>query len=444
LGSGAVTLNGGRLDFWVTNGQIRDVANNIALPSTGQQQFIVRAADGSAPGALGTGIRLTGILSGGAAGQTFRITDTNASGNHNNVLILDNPNNTMAGILEMWRGTLAITSDGALGNVSRIRHFTESENGSFRFDANNIVVAATREFEFVSASQQPINTQGFTATIAGPFVGTGLVTKQGTGILILTGTSTNSSPIRLDAGTLRVNGQTGTGNVTVQADTTLQGSGVVGGAVTVQTGGTIRGGDPTSSSNNALSFGNGLTTQSGASVGVRLQTLTPDVSSTNPASNSFLNIIDGTTTIDSGTNFLIDGSSLSFDPAAMYLYRIATGAGDQSSLLITDPARFSTVNFANAGDFTFSITGTSGGAIFLNVSPVPEPTALLGFGMAGLMGMTWLRRKTRRQVENGQRTECRRCCPVAFCRRVGLVIDPVAIGEQGACRGSGTGTAVCA
>lgn len=384
LGSGRVTLNGGRLDFWVTNGQVRTVANDIVLPATGQQQFIIRAADGSAPTSLGTGVRLTGVLSGGTTGQTYRITDSNASGNHNNVLILDNPNNSMFGILEMWRGTLAITSDAALGNVSRIRHSTENLNGSFRFDADNIVVSASREFEFVTNNPQPVHTQGFTATIAGPLVGSGLMVKQGTGTLILSGTSTNTSPIHIDAGTLRVTGQIGSGAVTVKSGTTLEGSGTVGGTVTVQNGGTIRGGDPTSTTANALTLGNGLTAQSGATVAIRLLTLTPDVSSANPASNSFLNITGGTTTLNAGTNFLIDGSSLAFNSATTYSYRIAAGAGDQSALFINTPSQFSTVNFANASDFVFSVTGNAGGEVFLNIAPVPEPAVVLALAFGTL------------------------------------------------------------
>jgi fibronectin-binding autotransporter adhesin len=227
LGTGPITIaNGAALHFYVASGSSSTFANNILLPSTGSQQFII-----SAP-ASATTVRLTGQLTGGAAGQVFRLTDSAASGNHNNVLILDNPANNFQGTIEMWRGTLAFTSDAALGNADNdIRHYTENPNGSIRFDADNITLNAGRNIQLYGSNASfPFNTQGFTGTINGGISGNGTVVKQGTGTLILNGTNSYPGTTQVNQGTLLVNGtnNSAAGLITVALDATFGGTGSAG------------------------------------------------------------------------------------------------------------------------------------------------------------------------------------------------------------------------
>lgn len=200
LGTGPISIaNGAALHFHVPTGTTSTFANNIQLPATGSQQFIV-----SGPSSATT-VRLTGQLTGGTAGQTFRLADSGVSGNHNNILILDNPSNSFSGTIEMWRGTLGFTSDAALGNVDNdIRHYTENLNGSLRFDADNITLNSSRTITLVSTNVMPFNTQTFSGTIAGTITGPGQLVKQGSGTLTLTGANTYAGTTTLSAGILRL------------------------------------------------------------------------------------------------------------------------------------------------------------------------------------------------------------------------------------------------
>ncbi len=201
LGTGPITIaNGAALHFFVPSGSSSTFTNNIQLPTTGSQQFII-----SAPGSATT-VRLTGQITGGSSGQTFRLTDSAVSGNHNNVLILDNPANSFTGTIEMWRGTLGFTSDAALGNLGNdIRHWTENNNGSLRFDADNIVLNSGRNIQFYGSNAPfPFNTQGYTGTVNGVISGTGNFVKQGSGTLVLNGVNTYNGSNSITAGTLRV------------------------------------------------------------------------------------------------------------------------------------------------------------------------------------------------------------------------------------------------
>jgi autotransporter-associated beta strand protein len=247
---------------------------------------------------------------------------------------------------------------------------------------------------------------------------TGGLTKLGTSTFVLSGNNTYTGVTTVSTGTLLVNNTAGSGTgfgavMVNQIDAgnrgTLGGTGQIAGVATVQNGGTIRGGDPTSSTNNALTLGNGLTTNSGATIGVRLITLTPDTTATNPASNSFLNITGGTTTINSLTNFLIDGSSLGFSTATSYQYRLMVGVGDQSALninSITTPGQFTFANFANASSFNFTVTGNNlnGGEVFLDVSPVPEPAMVLAVAAGGFGLSVVFRRIRRRETDAARET----------------------------------------
>ena len=234
LGTGAVAHSGGQVRFSFGNGTATTVANDFSLNTAGHQTFITRGTADAAP-SLTTTVRLTGKISGGAAGQTFRLVDSGASGNHFNVLEVQNSANDFQGTIEIWRGTLGITSDGALGDPENdIIHYSESVDGSIRFDADNITLAATRSIQ-LAVNDAPINTQAFTSTILGPITGGGRFVKQGTGRLILPAIVSHTGISTVAAGTLQVDGtlDTSSSAMTVNSGATLAGTGTISRPVTV-------------------------------------------------------------------------------------------------------------------------------------------------------------------------------------------------------------------
>jgi len=248
LGTGNATINTGALYFNFPSGTTNVVTNDIALPATGTQEFTLQGIPTNF-----TTVHLTGVISGGTSGLQYNLVDTGVTGNHSSVLVLDNTNNSFSGNILMNRGSLAFTSDAALGNLSNAILFdTWNTNGALRFAADNITLNSSRTITLAptgnSGNVQPVDVQGFTGTIAGAIGGAGQLIKQGTGTLILTGNETYTGATTVSAGLLLVNGSTGTSTITVSSNAVLGGLGIVGGATTVQKKGTIQGGDANYSS----------------------------------------------------------------------------------------------------------------------------------------------------------------------------------------------------
>lgn len=232
LGTGAITHAGGALTFSFGSGT---VTNNITLAPTADQTFIVRNPNDSAPTAT-TEVALTGKLTGGIAGLTYRLVDSGTGSNHNNVLVLDNAANDFSGTVELWRGFLAFTSDAALGNSDNdLRIDCNNGNGGLRFDADGITLNANRTITLVTSNSQ----EGFTVptgkgTIAGPIVGTGAMIKRGAGELVLSSAAnTFTGNVSVAAGKFTVDGAIAisANPVTVTATGVLGGSGTIARAV---------------------------------------------------------------------------------------------------------------------------------------------------------------------------------------------------------------------
>lgn len=104
--------------------------------------------------------------------------------------------------------------------------------------------------------------QSADASLANPIGGTGRVTKTGSGLLELTGTSTLSGPTSVAAGRLAVNGLLASSPVTVQSDAVLSGTGTIGGIV-AQSGASIAPGNSIGTLHVAgnVAFGAGSTYQ---------------------------------------------------------------------------------------------------------------------------------------------------------------------------------------
>jgi len=244
MGTGAVTHAGGSLMFSFGSGT---VTNDIALAPTAYQTFIIRGPNDAPPG-TGTEVTLTGKLSGGTAGLTYRLVDSNTTSNHNNVLALTNAANDFSGTIELWRGFLAFTSDAALGNPDNdIRMDVNNGNGGLRFDTDGTTLNANRTITLVSSnSQEGFTVPAGTGTVAGPIVGAGAMVKRGAGELVLSSTAnTFTGNVSVAAGKLTVDGTiaTSANAVTVTATGALGGSGTI--ARTVNAAGIIAPGSGT-------------------------------------------------------------------------------------------------------------------------------------------------------------------------------------------------------
>ena len=89
----------------------------------------------------------------------------------------------------------------------------------------------------------------------------------------------------------------------------------------------------------------------------------------------------GVSSIDPGMNLIVDGTAIPFTPHVMYSYKVAQLTGDQSGLNITSTSQFSFVGFSVQ---SASLTGSAGGAVYLNFVPVPEPAGVFAIALTGI------------------------------------------------------------
>jgi autotransporter-associated beta strand protein len=393
------------------NNGVGTVPNNFVLSGTTNidSYFIARTSNGQT-------ITLSGVISGGNAGSRFVVDET--GGTQSNVLILTNPNNTFQGTVRVDFGALAITSDGALGNPNNglLLQSNSATNGSLRFDANNITLAATRTVTVLGIPF--VNTNGNNATVAGPLVGTSAVvlTKIGAGTLTLANAAnTFAGPLNVGGGTLLVNGNLpgSAGGVATTVDTgaTLGGTAALGAAgatrnVAVATGGTLAGGNPAAavgSDPGNLTVNGNIAFDAGANFRTRVTGGAPaapntggssGATPTSPTNNGLVvHAAGGTLTLNPGMNVVIDGTGVAFTLNQAYSYAVAqTGAAP--GLVFNDQSRFQTVGFQATA---FSLNENAG-ILYLNFTPVPEPVTVLGLAAAGLGLASLVRRKRRRGV----------------------------------------------
>ena len=131
-------------------------------------------------------------------------------------------------------GTLSISADNNLGDAAGALTFN---GGALQFTA---AVTSARTAT-IKAPGGTVDTLANAVTLSGVIGGTGPLTKLGTGTLTLTGTNTYTGATTVSAGKLLVNGDqsAATGLTTVASGAILGGSGIVGGDVSIASGGTL-------------------------------------------------------------------------------------------------------------------------------------------------------------------------------------------------------------
>lgn len=106
------------------------VTNSITLPAATINNVSLHVHDS------GQVINLTGLITGGFTGMTnwIDVADANGGG----IMRYGNPANTFTGTVSLFRGLLAITADGSLGNSANVLRLNSASG--LRFDAANINV----------------------------------------------------------------------------------------------------------------------------------------------------------------------------------------------------------------------------------------------------------------------------------------------------------------
>jgi len=317
-------------------------------------------------------------------------------------LDLNGRNQQIAG-LNSTTGTNATASNNTVTSATAAT-LTLGGSGTYSFgdgtDANSGVITGAISIVKTGSGTQTLgdaNTYTGTTTING-----------GTLALGASGSINSSSVITVEStGTYNVNAVSGyTVGATGNPVQTLRGTGTVTGAVTVGPNGTILAGDG-SNAVGTLTVSSGLTISTGGTIGVRIdgaQESTGIAGSSSSGSNNNLLALSGTLTGGNNAIIAINGFGASFDPSKSYSYTIATGV-DGSGLSIdsvTNPSQFTFANFSNSSGFNFSVTGDniSGGHVFLNFTPVPEPATVLGIAVAALGFGGFVRRKLRKPTDS--------------------------------------------
>jgi autotransporter-associated beta strand protein len=198
-----------------------------SLTKTGAGTLTLTGANSYTGGTLVSAGRLTGnttSLQGAIANNAAVEFAQSASGTY-----AGNMSGT-GGLTKTGVGTLTLTgansyTGGTLVSAGRLTGNTASLQGA-------IVNNAEVEFAQTSAG-----------TYAGNMGGTGAFYKSGAGSLALGGITSITGAANITAGRLNITGQLTAASVTVQNAATLSGNGVIGGNVTVQSGGSLAPGE---------------------------------------------------------------------------------------------------------------------------------------------------------------------------------------------------------
>ena len=120
--------------------------------------------------------------------------------------------NTYAGDTVIEAGTLAVNSDANLGNSSAATAITFAAGGTGRLQITQTGFSSYKGITLTGDGDVNILNAGDTATLGGVITGAGKFTKSGAGILVLSGTNTNSGVVSITGGTLSISAGNNLGN----------------------------------------------------------------------------------------------------------------------------------------------------------------------------------------------------------------------------------------
>lgn len=382
--SNVLTLNGGTvasdgtLTFLNTkygggiviggNVQFGELATNVSQASSAANlSFANDVSLGGATRTLTLGNNgaqtLSGIISNSGSGGITFAANPSTSGRFE----ITNTANTFTGDITITGGTVRFAADGSMGNAGNDivvdgGRLATTDGASFALGAGRSVFVGDGAGTSISTTGA-----GSTLTIGSEIANkageTGSWSKQGAGVLILSGANTYSGNTSVNEGTLIVNGDqsVATGTVTVISGATLSGDGAIGGDTTIS--GNLRvGSSAAAGATGSLDF-------SGENL------------SFTSSSTWFIDIV--------GANFdsVIGIDEFSIDPAASLDFNFSSPT-EQSYTLASYTRRANTNTFSNfANDDVFSgyRINYSDTAITLTAIPEPGTIGLLGVLLGGLL-----------------------------------------------------------
>ena len=170
--------------------------------------------------------------------------------------------NTFTGDTRVGSGTLSLNHSNAL--ASSTLNMASSYNGTVAFglagnNTYNIGGITGSKNLAIGSNVLSVGAKNENSTYSGQISGIGSLTKTGSGKLIISGDNTYTGATAVNDGSLAVNGSLGNTAVSVGSTATLQGSGSIGGSVTITSAGTLSAGNSIES----LAMGT-LTLQSGS------------------------------------------------------------------------------------------------------------------------------------------------------------------------------------
>jgi autotransporter-associated beta strand protein len=370
-----------------SSGAIRLATNGIILSGT-----ITLTGDSAigARGASGAGSTISGQIT-GPFGLEF-----NNNGTTNGIIILSNATNNWSGNTTLSAGVVRVGASEVIPNgagkgnvvingsndttvtnnsVLDLNGFTETING---LSSTGTLTKAVVTSNLAGTGTLIVGDNNANASYGGiiqngttPATMLVAVNKIGTGTQTFSGTNTYTGDTNINAGALLVTGSSAAGNMIVNAGGTLGGNG--DGAVTGLVG--------------ALSV-NGGTVYPGIVAGDFAKL----------AANS-LNIHRGGLKIDLGpglaSDVINDLGALSIgDTAAPTLTLAGTPAAGTYDILNYAGTLTKTADFIISGPqgFNYALNYATAGKVLLNVTPVPEPAAVL-LAISGMLGLAVLQKR---------------------------------------------------
>jgi len=366
----------------------------------------------------------------------------NKSGDNSNItmagggtLTLNTVASTYTGLTTVNGGTVQLGLANVLNSASGIvvnggalnfTTFNQGVNsvkltgGSITSSSGTLTSATTYDFQAGTADAILAGAVGLTKSTAGTVTLTKANTYTGNtivsaGTLRLANASTNNianSPTVLVGGTfannaaaLNVTGLSG-GGITLAANQTLAGHGTVTGGVTAASTSTLAPGSAVAIG--TLTLAAPVILDSGSTLKWKIAAGAPTTGAFNSGlsdntggtARDLLNITGGTNTLTaSAATSTFDltqlGGTVTLDPNTAYSFTVAATAGSPNGTGLT-------VSTTNAADFANYLTGNggqntitldvSGGNVYLNLTPVPEPATVGLFAALGMLGLRRLRR----------------------------------------------------